>query len=59
MPGTRGAEDLGLRNTSGTVLLMEVPNSAEASMARKLQRIQFHKNMAMIGGLLFAALDEP
>jgi putative oxidoreductase len=27
--------------------------------ARKLQRIQFHKNMAMIGGLLFAALDEP
>jgi putative oxidoreductase len=27
--------------------------------ARKIQRIQFHKNMAMIGGLLFAALDEP
>ena len=27
--------------------------------ARKLQRIQFHKNMAMIGGLLFAALDGP
>jgi uncharacterized membrane protein YphA (DoxX/SURF4 family) len=26
---------------------------------RKLQRIQFHKNMAMIGGLLFAALAEP
>jgi len=26
---------------------------------RKLQRIQFHKNMAMIGGLLFAALDQP
>jgi uncharacterized membrane protein YphA (DoxX/SURF4 family) len=26
---------------------------------RKVQRIQFHKNMAMIGGLLFAALDEP
>ena len=26
---------------------------------RKIQRIQFHKNMAMIGGLLFAALDEP
>ncbi|HEX9063905.1 MAG TPA: DoxX family membrane protein [Streptosporangiaceae bacterium] len=24
---------------------------------RKLQRIQFHKNMAMIGGLLFAVLD--
>lgn len=27
--------------------------------ARKLQRIQFHKNMAMIGGLLFAVLDNP
>ncbi|HEY2575627.1 MAG TPA: DoxX family protein [Streptosporangiaceae bacterium] len=26
---------------------------------RKVQRIQFHKNMALIGGLLFAALDEP
>ncbi len=26
---------------------------------RKQQRIQFHKNMAMIGGLLFAALDQP
>ena len=26
---------------------------------RKIQRIQFHKNMAMIGGLLFAALDTP
>ncbi|MHB1434481.1 MAG: DoxX family protein [Streptosporangiaceae bacterium] len=25
---------------------------------RKMQRIQFHKNLAMIGGLLFAALDE-
>jgi putative oxidoreductase len=25
--------------------------------ARKLQRIQFHKNMAMIGGLLFAVAD--
>jgi hypothetical protein len=25
--------------------------------ARKLQRIQFHKNMAMIGGLLFAVVD--
>jgi len=31
----------------------------EDPTARKLQRIQFHKNMAMIGGLLFAALDEP
>jgi putative oxidoreductase len=27
--------------------------------ARKVQRIQFHKNLAMIGGLLFAVLDEP
>jgi uncharacterized membrane protein YphA (DoxX/SURF4 family) len=26
---------------------------------RKIQRIQFHKNLAMIGGLLFAALDQP
>jgi putative oxidoreductase len=25
--------------------------------ARKLQRIQFHKNMAMIGGLLLAVVD--
>ena len=25
---------------------------------RKLQRVQFHKNLAMIGGLLFAALAE-
>ncbi len=25
--------------------------------ARKMQRIQFHKNMAMIGGLLFAICD--
>jgi putative oxidoreductase len=32
--------------------------TAEDPAARKLQRIQFHKNMAMIGGLLFAALDE-
>ncbi len=31
----------------------------EDPAARKQQRIQFHKNMAMIGGLLFAALDEP
>lgn len=29
----------------------------EDPVARKLQRVQFHKNMAMIGGLLFAALD--
>ena len=27
--------------------------------ARKIQRIQFHKNMALIGGLLFAAFDQP
>jgi uncharacterized membrane protein YphA (DoxX/SURF4 family) len=31
----------------------------EDEATRKVQRIQFHKNMAMIGGLLFAALDEP
>jgi putative oxidoreductase len=31
----------------------------EDPAVRKLQRIQFHKNMAMIGGLLFAALDQP
>jgi putative oxidoreductase len=31
----------------------------EDPAARKLQRIQFHKNMAMIGGLLFAVLDQP
>jgi putative oxidoreductase len=33
--------------------------AVEDPAARKQQRIQFHKNMAMIGGLLFAALDEP
>ncbi|CAA0130000.1 Uncharacterised protein [Mycolicibacterium vanbaalenii] len=27
--------------------------------ARKLQRVQFHKNTAMLGGLLFAALESP
>ncbi len=31
----------------------------EDPVTRKLQRIQFHKNLAMIGGLLFAALDQP
>lgn len=31
----------------------------EDPVARKLQRIQFQKNMAMIGGLLFTALDHP
>jgi putative oxidoreductase len=30
----------------------------EDPVARKAQRIQFHKNMAMIGGLLFAAIDK-
>jgi putative oxidoreductase len=29
----------------------------EDPAARKMQRIQFHKNLAMIGGLLFVALD--
>jgi putative oxidoreductase len=31
--------------------------SLDDPAARKAQRIQFHKNMALIGGLLFAALD--
>jgi putative oxidoreductase len=31
----------------------------EDPAVRKLQRIQFHKNMAMLGGLLLAVLDEP
>jgi putative oxidoreductase len=31
----------------------------EDPATRKVQRIQFHKNLAMIGGLLFAALDQP
>jgi putative oxidoreductase len=31
--------------------------SAEDPAVRKLQRIHFHKNLAMIGGLLFAVLD--
>jgi putative oxidoreductase len=33
--------------------------AVEDPAARKQQRIQFHKNMAMLGGLLFAVLDEP
>ena len=33
--------------------------AVEDPAARKIQRIQFHKNLAMIGGLLFAVLDEP
>jgi putative oxidoreductase len=31
----------------------------EDEAQRKAQRIQFHKNMAMLGGLLLAVLDEP
>lgn len=31
----------------------------ETEAERKAQRIQFHKNMALIGGLLFAVLDQP
>ncbi len=31
----------------------------EDPMARKAQRVQFIKNMAMTGGLIFAALDHP
>jgi hypothetical protein len=27
--------------------------------AARKQRIQFHQNMAMVGGLLFAVLDQP
>jgi putative oxidoreductase len=33
--------------------------NVEDPAARKIQQIQFHKNMALIGGLLFAALDQP
>ncbi len=33
--------------------------AVEDPAARKMQRIQFHKNMAMIGGLLFTVLDQP
>ena len=33
--------------------------AVEDPAARKIQRIQFHKNLAMIGGLLYAVLDEP
>jgi len=31
----------------------------EDPVARKQQRIQFHKNMAMLGGLVLAVIDEP
>jgi len=31
--------------------------TVEDPQARKQQQVQFHKNMAMIGGLLLAALD--
>jgi putative oxidoreductase len=30
----------------------------EDPMARKMQRTQFHKNLAMLGGLLFAVSDD-
>ncbi|MDQ2738524.1 MAG: DoxX family membrane protein [Actinomycetota bacterium] len=30
----------------------------ENPLARKMQRTQFHKNMAMLGGLLFAICDD-
>ena len=33
--------------------------AVEDPALRKQQRIQFHKNLAMIGGLLFAVLDQP
>jgi uncharacterized membrane protein YphA (DoxX/SURF4 family) len=33
--------------------------AVEDPAARKQQRIQFHKNMAMLGGLLLAVIDEP
>ncbi|HEX7107485.1 MAG TPA: DoxX family membrane protein [Acidothermaceae bacterium] len=33
--------------------------SIEDPQARKAQRVQFHKNMALLGGLLFAILDRP
>jgi putative oxidoreductase len=28
-------------------------------VARKQQRVQFHKNLALVGGLIFAVLDSP
>lgn len=31
----------------------------EDDKARSLQRVQFHKNLAMIGGVLYAAVDNP
>ncbi|WP_009478402.1 DoxX family protein [Rhodococcus sp. JVH1] len=31
----------------------------EDTAARKLQRVQFHKNVAMLGGLLFVLVDQP
>ncbi len=33
--------------------------SVDEQPARTMQRVQFQKNLAMIGGLLFAALDGP
>ncbi len=42
-----------------TTLAGHVYWTIEDPAVRKQQRIQFHKNMAMIGGLLFAVLDQP
>jgi putative oxidoreductase len=33
--------------------------AVEDPAVRKQQRIQFHKNLAMLGGLLLAVIDEP
>ena len=33
--------------------------AVEDPATRKQQRIQFHKNLAMLGGLLLAVIDEP
>jgi len=33
--------------------------TVEDPAVRNIQRIQFHKNLAMIGGLVFALLDRP
>lgn len=33
--------------------------ASEDPDTRKLQRVQFHKNLAMLGGLLYAVLDKP
>lgn len=33
--------------------------TVEDPASRKAQRVQFHKNLAMLGGLLFGTLDRP